>query len=260
MNLLKQNLLNNAYNFINESILNASKAKRKPIYWSFAILNLIQGLELLTKEILRNEHEILIYENIDQKKNTVSLSQGLERLKSIVNINIDIKEEKIIKRAINYRNKITHFEYDFNKHEFKNIYIELFEFVHYFHYKHLKNELHNFIEKKFHKIEAELLSSFKNNSIIYRGVEIYKEFPSELLEMQIFNAIMIIIDGKKHFFERYKYGNAPLDKILKHEQCDDCCVSQGEYHLENCDLEECPHCGKQLLSCSCYPKNFYSVR
>jgi hypothetical protein len=51
-------------------------------------LHLIQGLELLIKEVLRIEHEILIYENIDQQKNTVSLLQGLERLKNIANINI----------------------------------------------------------------------------------------------------------------------------------------------------------------------------
>lgn len=254
----KQNLASNAYNFINESILNSGKAQKKPLYWSFAILHLIQGLELLIKEVLRIEHEILIYENIDKQKNTVSLLQGLERLKNIANINIDIKEEKIITRAVDCRNAITHFEYDFNKAQFKNIYIELFEFVHYFHYKHLKSELHSFIDKNLYKKESELLAQFKNNSIIYRGIKIYKQFPSELLGIQKFNAIMVIIDEEEHFLERYKYGFAPNDKLTENYKCDDCNVFRGEYHLEHCDLEECPKCGGQFLTCNC-SKDLYAI-
>ena len=66
----------------------------------------------MLKHVLRNEHSILIYENIDNPTNTVSLSQCLVRLKNIANVNINEKEEKIINRAISQRNKIVHYEYD----------------------------------------------------------------------------------------------------------------------------------------------------
>ena len=67
----KSTLIENAYTFINEAILNSRKANRDVKYLSFAILHLIQGLELMLKHILKQEHPILIYENVDKPINTV---------------------------------------------------------------------------------------------------------------------------------------------------------------------------------------------
>jgi len=33
--------------------------------------------------------------------------------------------------------------------------------------------------------------------------------------------------------------------------CPDCDMAIGEYHLSNCESEQCPRCGGQLLSCGC---------
>lgn len=108
-------LLENAYAFVNEAIRNSRRAKLEARYWSFAILHLIQGLELLMKHVLQQQHPVLIYENIDNPKNTGSLSLCLERLKTIAKLEIDEKEERVIRRAITQRNKIVHHEYEVNR-------------------------------------------------------------------------------------------------------------------------------------------------
>lgn len=35
------------------------------------------------------------------------------------------------------------------------------------------------------------------------------------------------------------------------KNCTDCDAKPGEYHQDNCDVQRCPNCGGQLLSCSC---------
>jgi hypothetical protein len=34
-------------------------------------------------------------------------------------------------------------------------------------------------------------------------------------------------------------------------RCHDCDVSPGGFHHPGCDMEECPRCHQQLLSCDC---------
>ena len=36
-----------------------------------------------------------------------------------------------------------------------------------------------------------------------------------------------------------------------HQRCPDCGVAQGGFHHPACDIEECPRCHRQLLSCGC---------
>ena len=72
---IELSLRENAYDFINESLRNAVRAEAEPLVWKFAISNVVQAIELMLKARLQAEHPLLIFQNVDQPKHTVSLSQ-----------------------------------------------------------------------------------------------------------------------------------------------------------------------------------------
>jgi hypothetical protein len=38
------------------------------------------------------------------------------------------------------------------------------------------------------------------------------------------------------------------------DRCPDCGAEPGQYHRLGCDIEQCPYCGQQLISCVCRQK------
>ena len=62
----------------------------------------------------------------------------------------------------------------------------------------------------------------------------------------------LTIGGKK----RIKWGSKSTvwPKPSKGEECHDCGVLPGRLHELGCDVEECPVCHNQLLSCGHLPK------
>lgn len=56
-------------------------------------------------------------------------------------------------------------------------------------------------------------------------------------------------DEERNTFFRIKYGKET--RKFEGPTCHDCGVSEGDYHHFGCDVEECPKCHGQLISCSC---------
>ena len=77
---IKLNLLENSHAFLIASVTYATDAKDDARKWQFAILNLVQALELSLKSLLSNIHPILIFDNIDNPRNTVNPTQAIKRL------------------------------------------------------------------------------------------------------------------------------------------------------------------------------------
>jgi len=57
------------------------------------------------------------------------------------------------------------------------------------------------------------------------------------------------LDGRQ--FALAPHGTEPGMSKFRGTRCGDCGVSWGGLHHLGCDLQGCPRCGRQLLSCGC---------
>jgi hypothetical protein len=140
---LKLSLLENSHAFLKEAVSKAVVAVSDTRQWQFAILNLVQSLELSLKAALNAIHPALVYENIDNPKNTVGLILALDRLGNpkIGGLTFAEEDRQRIKHAVVVRNQMTHSDFELTSEYAASKFFEIFAFVSEFQRRHLGTQV-----------------------------------------------------------------------------------------------------------------------
>ena len=171
--MMKISLLENTYSFLDEALSNAIKAEKDTIRWKYAILNLVQAIELSLKEKLRQEHPILIFQKIDSPKFTVNLCTALSRLQNICKLKLSTSDLTTINKAAGLRNQIVHFEFSIEEKPNKLIFAKLLGFLSHFHLTHLDTPLDQIVDPN---LWQEALSIFEYADLLFKtALRIFKE-------------------------------------------------------------------------------------
>lgn len=83
--------------------------------------------------------------------------------------------------------------------------------------------------------------------INFRGAKMIPEWPERIRAAQADTAMW----RRGGFYQRIRYGSEPDDWGADHQPCGDCGVIKGEFHVPGCDIEACPRCRGQSISCRC---------
>ncbi len=121
-------------------------------------------------------------------------------------------------------------------------------------------KIHSNRTKGLHRLESGFPTEELNNVSmkLYAYFQYYEEFDKSQKEKTI------ILHGKR--FRRIKYGYEKFDEpdemkvdggkitwieSTEKNSCHDCFAVLGQYHCFGCDVEQCPRCSGQSLSCNC---------
>ena len=116
------NLLENCFDYILDALRRLDDSKIDPLAIKYPIVHLWNGVELLLKKRLMDEHWSLIFNNLDDKKSKKSAIETgdfysadyktlVSRLKNICEIDIKPQHKDILEAIRSYRNRIVHYQF-----------------------------------------------------------------------------------------------------------------------------------------------------
>ena len=191
---IKLSLLENAESFASEGIQCAIRAEKQSKEWKFAILHIVQAIELVLKEILRREHESFIYENIDNPQNTVSLLKALTRISKVSENEFTEDDIKKINRAVSFRNKFTHSSFEYNTIQMKSVFADMFSFLQHCYTSFLRRRLEDFIDQDLW-LEVTTIEKYAN-SLYLRVKKKLDEIPGKEICPRCYQDAFVLGDEK----------------------------------------------------------------
>lgn len=163
MKVLKLDLLQNSHAFLREAAANVLEAQVDTAKWQFAILHVCQSVELTVKAILHKTHPVFVFEDIDKRKHTVSLTTALARLQApeICGFTLSQKDASKVRVVSDLRNEITHSAFDLNSVSAEAQFFGVFAFVAYLQSRFLKTEIESVLPGEAWKQIGNLRSALK---------------------------------------------------------------------------------------------------